>query len=706
MADKLKPFEQRLAYLNDTLLAPKAQPVSFASGNDHGDPQKLLLGAMLRAAERSNKGMKLSALEERLISTLSTLTTAEDVPQYGTAFSKARSSGDLRSAGYSESVCQLDINQPYTDDVLQRDAQAMAETMLAQPNNKIIDVNDMDGGCIDTEESSDAMAAAGYGVTIFDAPKTPQADTFSSFAIGHASRCKLILQRFKCHRRNNDSAFGPRNEIYFATAAASDLGEKCTLKTDVYGEIDHGSERTFKQPSALFSGEFDKLVDGHIEIWEHDDGGSEWLAKMRSILAETAEWCVGKAVEAVNNDDNLDADSELSKAGAIMALAGICIGLFNALIGWIKNDDDQVAKQTFAWTKRGLKEFLKKPNKSFSMMFDGGKMGKHELWISVAELGQGSSRSVQCSTLSIKSGANNSWTTSTDSNIPEAGHQAGIAVVTDGAKRSIYPDSNGNLRIFTIGPSNARPTLMHTLDTATAQEGAYQTNSKPALTCGNGKLFAAWQNQIGNSGAYKVRFAWSTDHGSRWNWGVVGEDANMVNDDNCIRVSATSSPSLHYAHPKGEQPFLLLAVSNEAQEIVVLRSTNEGKTWSRMPNFAYKERVLSPAGFCTVDSKVLGFYPRSYGGIGGTTYDRDWKSSMTWSYLEDRIASKGVSVVVDTNQTVWLATYTGSAPFVLKFAAGDKRVQKLDIPGPVAVGVPTLCLDGDNLLCYYPTGDS
>ncbi|KAM0136234.1 hypothetical protein ACHAO1_004711 [Botrytis cinerea] len=90
------------------------------------------------------------------------------------------------------------------------------------PENKIIDITTIDTECSDSAECMEALARAGSGVTVFTAPKVEENSLNSNAATNSVGKDMLKLNIFQCHRKQNDSAFGPKNEGYWAVASGSD----------------------------------------------------------------------------------------------------------------------------------------------------------------------------------------------------------------------------------------------------------------------------------------------------------------------------------------------------------------------------------------------------------------------------------------------------------------------------------------------------
>ncbi|PQE22397.1 hypothetical protein CJF32_00009352 [Rutstroemia sp. NJR-2017a WRK4] len=87
----------------------------------------------------------------------------------------------------------------------------------------------------------------------------------------------LKVDHFMCHRKQNDSIFGPRNEVYWSFAAGTDGGAQKSFKTGEYGEVESGDVR---QMNIDF---FEGVVHGHL-------GGLSAGKQMTVTLSSTTRW--------------------------------------------------------------------------------------------------------------------------------------------------------------------------------------------------------------------------------------------------------------------------------------------------------------------------------------------------------------------------------------------------------------------------------
>lgn len=345
-------------------------------------------------------GAELSPMEARLVRMLKTFATDQEAAGYGKMYTETKDQagkGTLSGTIFSGAALSMNADTAYTDKDMVADAKAMASDFLAMPENKIVDITKIDTECTDSAEYMEALVGAGNGITVLTAPDIEkkesepiQAETeetgstlpnsgIQNSITNTVAEIRLTLQRFKCHRKQDDSFFGPRNEIYWGLAAGSDVRDKESLRTEQYGEIENGSVRDMGQ--TLFLGAVQDHLAGHIECWERDDSGDSFYNKMVQTLKDISGFAIDAAVEANATDDWGDAHGSTGKAAAILALVGICGILVAALLDWLTNDDDFIFRREIAFTYPALVAWSKRSNGELSFMFDGGSQGKHELWI-------------------------------------------------------------------------------------------------------------------------------------------------------------------------------------------------------------------------------------------------------------------------------------------------------------------------------------
>ncbi|THV47514.1 hypothetical protein BGAL_0305g00010 [Botrytis galanthina] len=415
---KLTTPEERAAELRARLSGQVPNRTSRRNNRVASTLPNPMFAAALHAASRDANGAELSPMEARLVRMLKTFATDQEVAGYGKMYTETKDQagkGTLSGTIFSGAALSMNADTAYTDNDMVADAKAMASDFLAMPENKIIDITTIDTECTDSAEYMEALTGAGSGITVLSAPEIEEEESKpiqekkkgggsttsnapnSNAITNSAINFKMTLKRFKCHRKQNDSLLGPRNEIYWGLAAGSDVRNKESFRTGQYGEIEDGSVREMGQ--TYFEGAVIEHFAGHIECWERDDSGDSFYNKMIQTLKDISDFAIDAAVAANSADDWGDEHGTTGKAAAILALVGICGRLVAALLEWLTNDDDLVFRREIAFTKSALLVWRTRASGELSFMFDGGHQGKHELWI-------------KCEAIPHKSGTLAGWTCS------------------------------------------------------------------------------------------------------------------------------------------------------------------------------------------------------------------------------------------------------------------------------------------------------
>ncbi|PYI33290.1 hypothetical protein BP00DRAFT_125753 [Aspergillus indologenus CBS 114.80] len=375
--------------------------------NKASPAEGLLFGVTLHAAARLGKGAKLSPLENRMLDLFRAFADdEEEVKEYGTTFLKAKQNTTSSTLGgiFPKSILALDDSQAYTEKDLRRDLIALLPELQALPQNKVVDLNKVAPDDIDTDEYAQAIAAAGGGVTVYIAPDPSEGDAqeatpadpntewlptgeveylpFITPQDTSPKRALIVMDRFYCHQSSGDTITGPRDEIYWCVATGSDGRSKADYKSQTFGSIEAGSERKFNNDAILFNGTVPVDMTGHVEVWEEDDSPSSWHNKLKEALFKIAQECIDRAVEANRMGDAYgDAEGAMGTVAAILGLAAMAAALIAELINLIRNDDDLVCKREFGFVTEGVDFFFNYPDWELPMVFDGGGMGKHTLYL-------------------------------------------------------------------------------------------------------------------------------------------------------------------------------------------------------------------------------------------------------------------------------------------------------------------------------------
>lgn len=397
---KLTTPEERAAELRARLSGQVPNRTSRRKNRVASTLANPMFAAALHAASRDANGAELSPMEARLVRMLKTFATDEEVAGYGKMYTETKDQagkGTLSGTIFSGVALNMNADTPYTDEDMVADAKAMASDFLAMPENKIIDITTIDTECTDSTEYMEALTGAGNGVTVFSAPDieekksepvhaekeetgsvTPNVSNRNDIT-STVAEIKLVLKRFKCHRKQDDSVFGPKNEIYWAVASGSDVRDEKNFKTDEYGSVESGDVR--QMDLVYFQGAIQYHFAGHIECWEADDSAGGFYNKLVQTLKDISKFSIDAAVRANETDDWGDEYGATGKAVAILSLVALCGTLVAALLEWLTNDDDLVFRRELAFTYPALVAWSKRSNGELSFMFDGGHQGKHELWI-------------------------------------------------------------------------------------------------------------------------------------------------------------------------------------------------------------------------------------------------------------------------------------------------------------------------------------
>ncbi|MGA4960345.1 hypothetical protein [Streptomyces lavendulocolor] len=334
--------------------------------------QNLLLGAALHAAARLDKGLEPTELEERLLRMLRAGADDDaEVASWGRLFSEQRSARGGVGV-FPAAINQLDVNTGYGMQELRADLAEVTAEIVAQPNVAIVDVTQTTPDEEkDTPEFLQALAEYGSGITVLTTPEERQGRTpVPALPL----RVHLAPYNFYCERRSNEAG---HDEIYWALSGGTDSMGKHSGKTPEFGSTLTGHTRWFTPPHDFVF--VDGLVHGYvalnIECWEADDSSGGFYNKMREVLATMAERLAEGAQSQTYDPPSGGGDNGESWA----ALLAVVLGLINALLGWLTNDDDLVAERTLGFSRDALKHYFTPAGREAEWMFDGGSGGKHRL---------------------------------------------------------------------------------------------------------------------------------------------------------------------------------------------------------------------------------------------------------------------------------------------------------------------------------------
>ncbi|CAD6456945.1 9c0ec6a7-6d42-49a1-96c6-c5b287bccaab [Sclerotinia trifoliorum] len=502
--------------------------------------------------------------------------TDEEVAEYGQIYTEMKTK--TRSLnGHSGALRGISLNindsTPYTEADMVKDAQNNQEEILARPENKILDITATgainEDGCVDDEEYSTSLLEAGSAPIKYlnGSTSTPAAASNSEEALinAEASSYRLQFQRFKCHRKQDDSMFRPRNEIYWAVAAGADGHDKNSFKTGEYGSINTGNVQSMGGLD-YWTGSVQEHLVGHIVCWEADGSDdSSPYNKMVQGLRDIARFAIDAAVQATEAGDSGagawgSGGGDTGKGAAILALVAICTALVAELLAFFRNDDDFVFRREIAFTKSGLDAWTQKPNKELSFMFDGGSEGKHELWISCNKIPRpdGSLRAIR----KIKGSA---WTSVA---APTGNSPHGMTMADHhGELVGVFRKTDNTMLWTKWSKSTGRWSAPLTIN-----NGA-RTTHRPALCTFNDRLWCIYRATSGNI------YVMSTDNLTSWTSPINAAGGGLTSD----------RPSICGYNGK------LYSVFRGNNNRTYWMDSNNGSSWSRYQQFSGNATISSPA---------------------------------------------------------------------------------------------------------------
>ncbi|MFF1498170.1 hypothetical protein [Streptomyces sp. NPDC058304] len=334
----------------------------------------LLVGVLLHAAARQDKGLPLTDLEQRLIKTATTLLPEKELPAFGQAYRDACARGPVPVL--PEAITSRPLENGFSKADLKAALPALAKEICAQPNVQIIDVskhNLADTETFDGQEFAAALGEYGRGVTILTGPR-PAADTQGVLDV------RLRMTKFDCMRKSGE--FSGSDEIFWAVGAGSDKQGKKSFVTREYGNVDVDdlpAEFDYDYNAGdtyAFIGPVDQHLSVEIQCWEADDSSGGFYNDLRGALKDFAEWAVDTSADMTEAGDD-----ETKKGAGWAALLGIAAGLINAILGWATNDDDLVCERTLGFDRAALYALRNLPDGGGYWNFDGGGVGHHRLYM-------------------------------------------------------------------------------------------------------------------------------------------------------------------------------------------------------------------------------------------------------------------------------------------------------------------------------------
>ncbi|KAE8317704.1 hypothetical protein BDV41DRAFT_561238 [Aspergillus transmontanensis] len=393
--------EERITALR-TLVNGKRQP---AGGSNYRN-ESYLLGVGLHAIVRKNKGQSLTSIEKVLYDAITTGSGTSEINEYGNVFKEAKE--NHRTGGvafFPQQIVDASEDKAYTMEAMVSDIVTMLPDIQDQPNNKVQEFNNFLGGRVDSDDYTAALGMAGGGTAVhFDtsnpsnmtAPRAAFASDDTLVAPNEAlalsenrvepaangtKRIRLVMTRFKCHKRSSEWG---KDEIYWTRSAVSDTGDKFSGDpiTREYGSIRSGDLRQMDAGTVLFDGQVQDALAIFIQCWEADNSSTKWYEDLRKAMDAISKgfkaWLeqYGQVIAEFQKQLPI-----VGNAYKILGYISTATQIFAWLLDKFRNHDDLVAERTIAFSQQALTWFLEFPNCEASFMFDGGKGGKHELWI-------------------------------------------------------------------------------------------------------------------------------------------------------------------------------------------------------------------------------------------------------------------------------------------------------------------------------------
>ncbi|KAE8168462.1 hypothetical protein BDV40DRAFT_307160 [Aspergillus tamarii] len=385
--------EERITALR-SLVNGKRQ---LASGSNYRN-ESYLLGVGLHAIVRKNKGQSLTSIEKILYDAITMGSGTSEINEYGNVFKEAKENHRTSNvAFFPKQIVDASEDKAYTMEAMVSDIITLLPDIQDQPNNKVQELNNFLGGRVDSDEYTDALGMAAGGTAVHFDTTNPNNMTASHAvanndalalsenkavpATNSTKRIRLVMTRFKCHKRSSEWG---KDEIYWTRSAVSDTGDKFSGDpiTREYGSIRSGDIRQMDAGTVLFDGQVKDALAIFIQCWEADNSETKWYDDLRKAMDAISKgfkaWLeqYGQVIAEFQKQLPI-----VGNAYKILGYISTATKIFAWLLDKFRNHDDLVAERTIAFSQQALTWFLEFPNCEASFMFDGGKGGKHELWI-------------------------------------------------------------------------------------------------------------------------------------------------------------------------------------------------------------------------------------------------------------------------------------------------------------------------------------
>ncbi|MGW1373539.1 hypothetical protein ACWD6P_04570 [Streptomyces sp. NPDC002446] len=546
----------------------------------------LLYGVMLRGAARLDAGLELPDLEARLVQTLRSRMSEEEVHEIGRVFIEEAS---VRNAPhlFPYTLTSRDLAAGYSVADLFADLPALQSEILGQPNISLVDLDAPIGDRRDSEEVAAAVDAYGYGATMVTA-SGQQPETTAAPSRLHA---RVALSSFSCARKSNKEGDG---EVYWAVSASGGVGdtERASF-TREYGAMRAGHGADFDPEDVLFDGPVSHVFTSHIEVWEADHSNSAWCDELMQDL-----WEIAGFLSQVSAYLGLQPDTASQTTSEALEILGLISALISATMHLWRNEDDLVVRRTIGFDRGAIRHLAGQPGRVDTWWFDGGSRGTYEL--SLQWTGPGDTRLLTTTAIAIAG----TWSASTP--VPSVTALGTPALAAYDGKLHCMVRTH-NIRF----DSTARPNLKWagfdgtTWSDFTEIPGALSP-SNPAMAVYDGKLYSTHRSPDGE-------LRWNRLNGTTWSaFSTVPSGVTL------------NAPAL--AAYKGKLYCMIRNPSGfSSNDGTISLATFDGTTWSSFTTLDGASTPSAPA-LAVFDSKLYAVYRSADSSVNWTTFD-----GTTWT---------------------------------------------------------------------------
>lgn len=369
---------ERLERLRGQLQGHPAVGTRAAQRTQPGPGSNLLLGVMLHAAARLEAGLELTDLEARMLAPLRLLMSEDDVRDFGRVY-REETAARSTAAVLPQTLTSRTVADGYAMEDLVKDLPALREEILGQDNVSVVDLSTatLQNDTYDSAQFIAGQAAYGYGATLVTASAPPEEQP----GVNASFMARVDMHAFYCEDESNEATVD--DEIYWGGSSVGAFSARQQYLSRVFTNVDKGEWHNFAANQTLYSGRVDTSLVCNISCWEEDDGGADWMNKLRDTLR-----AIG--AELQNFVDTMEVYGYLApQYGDFLDFAQLA-GLVARLIAWLidlfKNPDDLIQERTLVFTQAALRQLVTSGGGgSTGWVFNGGDSeGRHRLqlkWI-------------------------------------------------------------------------------------------------------------------------------------------------------------------------------------------------------------------------------------------------------------------------------------------------------------------------------------